>query len=63
VATHFKWGTEAFPCPEYYPLAASARFWNVPPWVMMEQPIYWQDIAGIVSQAEASAQKIIAAHS
>jgi hypothetical protein len=29
---------------------------------MLEQSIYWQEIAGIVSEAEASAQKIIEAH-
>ncbi len=62
MAAHFGWSTEAFPCPEYYPLVASARFYHVPPWVMLEQSVYWQHIAGIVSQGEKEAQKQIAAH-
>jgi len=62
VASHFGWSTEAFPCPEYLPLANAARFWNVPPWVMLEQSVYWQHIAGIISQGEKEAQKQIAAH-
>ena len=52
-----------YPCPEEYTLSVAARFWNVPPWVLLEQSIYWQDTALYISEAEASAQKVIAAHS
>jgi hypothetical protein len=38
--------------PDYWPTVFAARFWGVPPWVMMTQPIYWVQVAEDVANAE-----------
>ncbi len=62
MAAHFGWSTSAFPCPDFYGVVSSARYYNTTPWDMLEQSTYWQEIAVISSKGEASAQKVIAEH-
>ncbi len=47
-------------CPPDYALFQAAKYCNVPPWVLVEQPLVWKLKALDYLSAEGEAQKIIA---
>jgi hypothetical protein len=46
---------------ETYALIQAAKYLGVPPWVLAEQPKFWQDKAHLYMTAEHQADKLIAA--
>lgn len=46
-------------CPQDYGLVQAAKYYNVPPWVLWEQPVFWKIRAHKFMQAEHSAQKTL----
>jgi len=46
-------------CPDWYALIQAAKYLGVAPWMLLEQPIFWQDKALIAATAEAQARKIL----
>lgn len=49
-------------CPDWYRLGQVAKYWNVPPWEMIKQSIFWENKALIAMNAEAQAQVIKSQH-
>jgi len=46
-------------CPDYYRLIKGAKYLGVKPWELLEQPIWWLDVAIKCMTAEAGAEKIL----
>lgn len=44
-------------CPDWYKVIQAAKYLNVPPWELMEQPLFWYEKALISMTAEAGAQE------
>jgi hypothetical protein len=49
-------------CPDWYELVRAARYLSVAPWALIEQSIYWKQIALKSMTAEARAQDILKNH-
>jgi hypothetical protein len=50
-------------CPDWYTVIQAAKYVNVSPWALMEQPVWWFDKIVIAMNAEASAKKTLEARS
>ena len=42
--------------PEWYPLLRAAKYLGVPPWELMDRPVWWQRIALAAEEAEHAAE-------
>lgn len=49
-------------CPDWYALIQAAKYLNVAPWDLLEQPVFWKDKALIAMTAEHEAAEIQQEH-
>lgn len=47
----------AEPVPEYWNIVQAAKYLGVKPWELIEQPIYWFNVAMICMSAESELQQ------
>jgi hypothetical protein len=48
--------------PPWYPQAAAARYWGVPPWELDDQPALWIFRASAMASAENHAEEMAIKH-
>jgi hypothetical protein len=46
-------------CPDWYATMQAAKYLGVPPWELLDQPVWWRDKAIIAMSAEQNARKIL----
>jgi hypothetical protein len=42
--------------PDWYPLLRAAKYLNVPPWELLDQPLWWREKALIAERVEAEVE-------
>jgi len=42
--------------PDWYPLLRAAKYLNVPPWELLDQPLFWREKALIAERVDAEVE-------